>query len=162
MLITSCWRPSFGSIAHRAGLGLDVCYIATAQEKLKINRIGLLLKGHSSNPNVSDNEKTLRAEAMKLLNRAQKNKSDQAATRAAESKRDERIEEMKKHEPKVMSALREGLREQGVVGQLIDPWYIDLNTHNKNSRTLNEQQSATERVHAHHLHITIKEPEIYE
>lgn len=162
MLVTSCWRPSFGSIAHRAGLGLDVCYIATAQEKFKINRIGLLLKGLSRNPNVSDAEKTLRAETMALQHKAQENKSDQALVHAADSKHVERIAEMRKHEPAVMSALREGLREHPTVRQLIDPWYIDLNTRNKNTRTLNEQQSATERGHAHHLHITIKEPKIYE
>ena len=34
MIITSCWRPLLGSIAHRAGLGLDVNYVG----KTRMNR----------------------------------------------------------------------------------------------------------------------------
>jgi hypothetical protein len=161
MLITSCWRPCYGSIAHRAGLGLDVCYIATPTQKVKINRIGLLFKGHSNNPYVSDAEKKLRNESLALQAQAN-NQSDQKATQAARNKRNERVEEMEKTQPGLMSALREGLRIQPVVGQLLDPWYIDLNTHSNAGRSINEQQSKIEQGHAHHLHITIREPKIYD
>lgn len=97
-MITSCWRPCYGSIAHRAGLGLDVCYIATPTQKVKINRIGLLFKGHSNNPYVSDAEKKLRNESLALQAHAN-NKSDQEATQAARNKRNERVEEMDKTQP---------------------------------------------------------------
>ncbi|MYN37814.1 hypothetical protein GTP55_00340 [Duganella sp. FT109W] len=132
-----------------------------AHSKSEINRIGLLFKGHSNNPYVSDAEKKLRNESLALQAHAN-NKSDQEATQAARNKRNERVEEMDKTQPKVMSALREGLRIQPVVGHLLDPWYIDLNTHSNTSRSINEQQSKTEQGHAHHLHITIREPKIYE
>jgi hypothetical protein len=160
ILITSCWRPCYGAIVHRAGLGLDVCYIATATEKVRINRIGLLLKGHGSNPYVSDAEKKLRAESL-ALQASVKNQADQKAVQTARNKRNERINEMEKNQPRIVSALRDSLRTQEVVGQLLDPWYIDLNTHSVGSRSLNEQQNKTEQTHAHHLHITIKEPQIY-
>lgn len=39
--VTSCWRPMLGSIAHRAGLGLDIVYIANASQTVRINRVGL-------------------------------------------------------------------------------------------------------------------------
>jgi hypothetical protein len=35
--ITSCWRPSLGSIAHRAGVGLDVNIVADADDNFRIN-----------------------------------------------------------------------------------------------------------------------------
>ncbi|QJD90415.1 hypothetical protein HH213_10160 [Duganella dendranthematis] len=156
MLVTSCWRPCYGSIAHRAGLGLDVCYIATPTEKVKINRIGLLLKGHSSNPYVSDKEKTLRAEWQELKARATREK-DVKAIDAAEEKRSERVSEMKKSEPKIMRDLRAGLASHRAVSQLLDPWYMNFNTHGTGEANINEQTSKVEKGHAHHLHITIRE-----
>lgn len=39
--ITSGWRPMMGSIAHRAGLGLDVDYIASSIEAVILNRESL-------------------------------------------------------------------------------------------------------------------------
>lgn len=162
MLITSCWRPCYGAIVHRAGLGLDVCYIATATEKVRINRIGLLLKGHSSNPYVSDNEKTLREEWQKLSAEASRNKSDTKAMDAANEKNLERIAEMEKNQPQVMRDLRAGLSNHDVIKQLLDPWYMNFDTGRHAKRSVNEQASRVEQAHAHHLHITIKEPRIYE
>lgn len=159
MLVTSCWRPCYGSIAHRAGLGLDVCYIATPSEKVKINRIGLLLKVHSSNPNVSDKEKTLRDEWQALKARATR-EGDVKAINAAAEKRSERASEMEKTEPKIVRDLRAGLTRHCAVSQLLDPWYMNFNTHGTHQASINEQQSKVEKGHAHHLHITIREPGI--
>lgn len=52
--VTSCWRPMLGSIAHRAGLGLDVNYVG----KVRMNRQELLRsKGNGDDTdNVTDAE----------------------------------------------------------------------------------------------------------
>jgi hypothetical protein len=39
--ITSGWRPMLGSIAHRAGLGLDIDYAESATEHVALNRAAL-------------------------------------------------------------------------------------------------------------------------
>lgn len=38
--ITSCWRPSLGAIPHRAGLGLDIDFLANVEQNVRVNRIG--------------------------------------------------------------------------------------------------------------------------
>ena len=53
--MSSVWRPMEGSIAHRAGLGLDVNYV----EKIHLNRQELLNKHAELAGNVSDEEKEL-------------------------------------------------------------------------------------------------------
>lgn len=53
--MSSVWRPMEGSIAHRAGLGLDVNYV----EKIHLNRQELLNKNAEHAGNVSDEEKKL-------------------------------------------------------------------------------------------------------
>lgn len=47
--ITSCWRPSLGSIAHRAGVGLDVNIVADAGENFRINS-GAFVRGADNLP----------------------------------------------------------------------------------------------------------------
>jgi phage protein D len=138
---------------------LDVCYIATPTEKVKINRIGLLLKGHSNNPYVSDKEKTLRAEWQELKARATREKDVKTIDAAAE-KRSEQVSEMEKSEPKILRDLRAGLIRHCAVSQLLDPWYMNFNTHGTGAANINDQQSKVEKGHAHHLHITIREPGI--
>jgi hypothetical protein len=52
--LTSCWRPMLGSIAHRAGLGLDVDYIGPT----RMNRQALRSRAVvTPSPNVSDAER---------------------------------------------------------------------------------------------------------
>lgn len=58
LTMTSAWRPRLGSIAHRAGLGLDVGYIEDAATKTVLNRQELK-GGGSDTTNVSDEEKKL-------------------------------------------------------------------------------------------------------
>lgn len=55
IIMSSVWRPMEGSIAHRAGLGLDVNYV----EKIHLNRQELLNKNAEHAGNVSDEEKKL-------------------------------------------------------------------------------------------------------
>jgi len=57
--VTSAWRPSFGSIAHRAGLGLDITYLEGGEKRIFLNRAFLINTGAQRNGNVSEREKTL-------------------------------------------------------------------------------------------------------
>jgi len=57
--VTSGWRPSFGSIAHRAGLGLDITYLEGGEKRVFLNRAFLTKAGAPRNGNVSEREKTL-------------------------------------------------------------------------------------------------------
>lgn len=57
--VTSAWRPSFGSIAHRAGLGLDITYLEGAGQRAFLNRAALSNDKAPKNVNVSEREKVL-------------------------------------------------------------------------------------------------------
>lgn len=160
--VTSCWRPSLGSIAHRAGLGLDVNLIADATRKVKINRAGLREKGPSNNPNVTDREKELLELADKKEEAAKKNKADPVAKKEAGDAKAGWTDEVGKSEPKLMHELRNSLEMDSAVLQILDPWYMEFNTAQPNARRANEQKTKDEKIHNHHLHITIKEPKIYE
>lgn len=57
--VTSAWRPSFGSIAHRAGLGLDITYLEGDGQRAFLNRAALVKDSAPRNGNVSEREKVL-------------------------------------------------------------------------------------------------------
>jgi hypothetical protein len=57
--VTSGWRPSFGSIAHRAGLGLDITYVEGESQRVFLNRASLTSANAPRNGNVSEREKGL-------------------------------------------------------------------------------------------------------
>jgi hypothetical protein len=57
--VTSGWRPSFGSIAHRAGLGLDITYLEGETQRVFLNRASLTSDRAPRNGNVSEREKVL-------------------------------------------------------------------------------------------------------
>ena len=57
--VTSGWRPSLGSIAHRAGLGLDITYIEGGGQKVLLNRASLTSGAAAGGGNVSAREKVL-------------------------------------------------------------------------------------------------------
>ena len=57
--VTSGWRPSLGSIAHRAGLGLDITYLEGGRESVFLNRASLTNGSAAGNGNVSAREKVL-------------------------------------------------------------------------------------------------------
>jgi hypothetical protein len=66
-------------------------------------------------------------------------------------------------EPAKVKAYRSALLRCACVSQLFDPWYVDINTHDKTAPLHNEQRGdaqSTERLHAHHLHITIDDPKL--
>lgn len=55
--IASCWRTSLGSIAHRAGLGLDVVYLESESDHILLNRTNLKLRSAPVTRTVSSEER---------------------------------------------------------------------------------------------------------
>ena len=168
--VTSCWRPMLGSIAHRAGLGLDIVYIANASQTVRINRVGLTGAG-GRNPNVTTQEKQrydeymeARKEASEIFAAPISNKTD-AVEKAQEISRTKKAKdkwsaERNLHEPVLMKGLRQQLQNNPSITQVFDPWYMEVNTHDQNPQVANEQLSSNEKLHANHLHVTVSEPEI--
>jgi hypothetical protein len=69
--VTSCWRPMFGSIAHRAGLGLDISYIEGGGQRVSLNRAALTKSGGMQAGNVSEREKELYANYLRARKEAE-------------------------------------------------------------------------------------------
>jgi hypothetical protein len=183
--ISSGWRPMIGSIEHRIGLALDTNYIDNPERHVAINRVALTQPGGAGKENVSEKERALyqayllanaesgrrKGEAIAAEKIAQHNpSSENIAQRDASNRRsDAASESMKKAEhdwndernkiePSLIKNLRGVLHKDRAVHQLLDPWYIDLNTNNPASAIPNLQRNALEKLHANHLHITITEP----
>lgn len=193
--VTSCWRPMLGSIAHRAGLGLDVNYVGD----VRMNRQELRTQAASGIGNRNDNDNVTDAEvkAFKefeqsmvdekraqndataanaavskarnsgkgLAEAQQKSKDADDSVKAAQEKRisarDTWNAERISGEPSAVKNFRISLLNCSCVGQLFDPWYIYTNAHG--TGTPNMQRGASislERLHAHHLHVTVHEPKI--
>ncbi|MCO4856572.1 hypothetical protein MKD49_08770 [Herbaspirillum sp. WGmk3] len=182
--VTSCWRPMLGSIAHRAGLGLDINYL----DDIRLNREELRKKWGIDTPNVSEAEKSLFAEFRQAKTeqaaarqqlakaaKASKNHPDNSAAlealttaRELAAKADVRLnlaeaawnEERNKNEPSKVRAFRKSLMKSPAVSQIFDPWFMDTNSKDKNAPVANLQISRDEKTHAHHFHITVLEPKI--
>ncbi|MBH9578881.1 hypothetical protein [Inhella proteolytica] len=216
--VTSNWRPMEGSIAHRAGLGLDVNFV----DDVRMNRQELANpKMHNKNDddNVSAEERKLyeafletrdehetakdasaaaakaEKEACAALKAAQakqaaaktdaqkaaaaaaveakqeaanqattaKEKAEKAANSASKKRRaaeDAWADEKSAREPARVTAFRGALLKCMCVEQLFDPWYMDVNTQDKAPPTHNKQLDDNEKLHSHHLHITVHEPKI--
>lgn len=185
--MSSTWRPMMGSIAHRAGLGLDVEFVGSTQ----LNRQEL--RGSSKNTeNVSEEEKRLfssfesakkkqsaaHKEVSKVRKELQKasstsssiieakrqlNESTKAAAEADKVRKTAEsswIAERDRNEPDEVRRFRHALITSPCVSQLFDPWVMDLNTLDNNPAESNTQTDKNETLHAHHLHITIREPKI--
>ena len=72
-------------------------------------------------------------------------------------------EERDTAEPDTAKVFRTSLLKCACVAQLFDPWVMDENTHDKAAPKPNMQRGAStsnERLHAHHLHITVHEPKV--
>lgn len=207
--VTSCWRPMMGSIAHRAGLGLDVAVL----NGITLNRQELrqyAKKGtgnHNDNDNVTDAEvkafkdyedalvaqKKAQANATTATHKAsllkaslgkipktdtakielrkkeitEAEKSEKEAKKAAEESTEESSKkktawdtERNAHEPTIVHGYRISLIKCACIGQLLDPWMMDIDGQGGNSAASNAQVTDNERLHAHHLHITVRESKI--
>lgn len=185
--MTSTWRPMMGSIAHRAGLGLDVDLI----DSIRVNREELRGKPKDTK-NVSEEEKSLfstfelaklkqsaaHKEIKKICSELQKTNGNNdsvievkrrlnEATMAAEEADAIRknaeaawVAERDKNEPGEVKRFRQALITSPSISQLFDPWVMDANTLDKKPAESNSQNDDNEKLHAHHLHITVREPKI--
>ena len=166
--LTSCWRPMLGSIAHRAGLGLDVDYVGA----VRMNRQELRT-GSPDTTNVSAEERRLfndyktarthqnRArDAAAAAPTAENRERLRIATEQATAARQEWDDERDANEPQPVRTFRELLLANQRVAQLFDPWFMDSDGSGPRHPTANLQESANEQLHAHHLHITVREPAI--
>lgn len=157
--ISSCWRPLLGSIVHRAGLGLDVIFIGNTI----INRQELKNTNASQTGNVSSKERELfkkYLESKEAERRAISNKK-QNSDNFSKSKKEAFHawrDQLEKEQPASVQEFRASLMACSCVKQIFDPWYMDANTHDDIGPLPNEQESGNERLHAHHLHITINDP----
>ena len=69
-------------------------------------------------------------------------------------------DERDKNEPAKVKGYRTVLSQCPHVKQLYDPWFMDKDTQDKIPAIPNEQKTTNEKLHAHHLHITVHEPKI--
>lgn len=83
-----------------------------------------------------------------------------AAKSAAESTKRAWIEERDSNEKSLIRTLRGKLGHNKSVTQVLDPWYMNLNTQSGTQATPNEFRNTTEKIHKDHLHITILDAKI--
>lgn len=188
LTLTSAWRPMLGSIAHRAGLGLDVSHVS----RTPLNRKSLVTPGVASNGNVSKDEVTY---YKAMLNAREQRKASQKKLAEARSQLalanniatprpilqrnlknaeadDEASRDLLKQAEAAWNMERSRLEPEGVrefrnqlikcksVSQVFDPWFMDENLKDRVPGSSNKQLTKNESLHADHLHITIYEPQI--
>lgn len=203
--VTSCWRPLLGSIAHRAGLGLDVNYVGKTRmnrQELRASLEGRKPRGTGNGndaDNVSDAEvvafkafeaslveekkaDTALSQASKEARKALANSKLTAEEKAAARKKAEEADAVRKTagatrqqalanwnterdgaEPEPVQLFRVSLLKCPCVAQLFDPWFMDSNVRDGLPPEPNMQRGASssnERLHAHHMHITVHAPGI--
>ncbi|SFB71689.1 hypothetical protein [Massilia yuzhufengensis] len=186
--ITSTWRPMEGSIAHRAGLGLDVNVI----NDIRLNRQELTKSKAIDTANVSQSEKELfvkltekktardiaaqkLAQAQSELRNAKSNPglliSAKQNLQGVEQVHKIAVDEQKKaeiawglerdmNEPDDIRRFRSALIKSQSVTQIYDPWFMDDNTRDNVDPSANFQKTKNEITHAHHLHITVRDARI--
>ena len=213
LTLTSCWRPMLGSIAHRAGLGLDVNMVGgtrmnreelrnsllpstkTGKDGKKVSTPAANAGNNNDQDNVTDQEVTLFKEYEDaIVARKQADAESDAAKNALKNSKltaDERAkaverlkaatvaqdsatkrrnqaekawnDERNTHEPDNIKLYRASLLKCSCVKQLFDPWFLDGDTQDKVDPEVNMQRgpsTTNERLHAHHLHVTVFEPKI--
>lgn len=84
--VTSGWRPCMGSIAHRAGLGLDINFAESGTHRIALNRASLTDSRATPNGNVSERERALHATYAKAHDEEKKNTTARDKAKAALAK----------------------------------------------------------------------------
>ena len=157
----------------RSSLELAVCGTPRTESMLSIcNAFGKYKEAIEANKVAQKTAKTSRDELLKankqaddVLTEGAKAKVAIADTVASAAKTDKENKENKwnntrdKSESSYIRIFRVSLIECSSLGRLFDLWYMSSNTHTGCS-TPNEQSSPLEMLHAHHLHITVDDPEI--
>ncbi|MDO8652936.1 MAG: hypothetical protein Q7R66_12175 [Undibacterium sp.] len=159
MTMSSAWRPMVGSIAHRAGLGLDVNYVGgtrmnrqilrddkavdaknVSKEERKLFKEFLaakeeLAKAKHAAEAALENVGKVKKDPIKLsLAEAERKKADdvlKAATDQQEKTKKDWEKELEKNQPASVKLFRGSLMDCACVNQLFDPWYMDNDTHDK-------------------------------
>ncbi|TKC96390.1 hypothetical protein [Polyangium fumosum] len=126
--MSSNWRPCLGSIAHRAGLGVDV------------NNVGGTRMFRTAGANATE---------VRLLQAFQAKPTD-ANKAAYEAERD-------KNQPLHVQGFRRSLQQNPGVKQCFDPWEMDSNTRDNQAATPNRQNDGNSKLHGNHLHITARD-----
>jgi len=182
--VTSGWRPSLGSIAHRAGLGLDITYLEGGGESVFLNRASLTNGSAAGNGNVSAREKVLwreyqeakaavlvherersavqarishDASAAKLMHRELSDAEDRLSVLRERQKMAEEKWNLERnhHESSLIRTLRARLGQNASVKQLFDPWYMDADTTDKVAPVPNEQRPSNANERLHNNHLHI-------
>ncbi|WP_395403491.1 hypothetical protein ACHMW6_32965 [Pseudoduganella sp. UC29_106] len=150
--LSSGWRPMFGSIVHRSGRGLDVNIIGDDMQEFKMKRTHAF---------ASVNKETGKARsdppASNSSNGKQTTDSKVPGSIASGATKDLRTRKQDGKEPEVMQRLRDNLHSNNAIDQIFDPWFMDVNTHDKVTPQPNMQRTQIETKHSDHLHITISD-----
>jgi hypothetical protein len=125
--VSSCWRPMLGSIAHRAGLGLDVSVLGgTTMNREELRRALKASKtGPDGNGNGNDKDNVTNAEVkafgeyeQALLDtkraEADKTAADKAASEAIKSGNADAIRNARERQVRAQNAVRDATRAEQV------------------------------------------------
>jgi hypothetical protein len=133
--------------------------------KTKLNRQELRDSNAVHTSNVSQQEKTLFSafEKAKKEQISAHNSTDASAGTPLGNKKRDGAEmawnaERDKNEPEQVRLFRSSLSRNPGVAQIFDPWFMDVNTHDKTAAVANVQLSSNERLHSHHLHARTLRP----
>lgn len=97
---------------------------------------------------------TVNAQITEQQQRVQDSRNEQATAGSAWKN------SLAQNEPALIRKYRAAVQAHGFVSQVMDPWYMDLNTRDNVAAEANQQFSANEKLHADHLHITITEAKL--
>ena len=178
--MNSCWRPMVGSITHRIGLGLDVGYLDT----VRLNREALVSKDGKPPAGKADAQGNVSPEE-RAHYQAYESAKREAQVADAENERLKRVGtddektaantrlknanelvrntkekwklELEKDLPPLIKAFRKTLRDCTCISQVFDPWYM---SGSKSQLEPNEMTTGNEKLHSHHLHITVQDTKI--
>lgn len=162
--ISSSWRPMLGAIVHRTGRGLDVKWLR-GEKTLQLNRSDLGKEKGTATVSQEEQDafRAMKA-AEKALSEAIKNgkateiRAARDANTTATTKWTRAVE---KNQPAMIDSFRNSLLSaKPLVTQLFDPWYMESSPQDSQAPVPNEQKDGNEKLHRHHLHITIQDPEL--
>jgi len=169
--VDSGWRPMLGSIAHRDGRGIDVVAISSGGRQTWLQRIGLRNKTLLPKEDITPAEKAAYDELVQAVARSQfmrKRTARLAMERPAptqqaidEAQNDYDKADAAQHDarerwraalvastPQPVKLFRAALLTHRFVKQLLDPWYMELDTKDKKAPVENEQDDALSRLHS--------------
>lgn len=162
--LSSSWRPMLGSMGHRNGLALDMNWLRGAQV-LHLNRDGLT-RGQQKDTISQEEQDAYKEmeEAEKELAIARRSGSQtqiESAIEAEVAAKRQWARAVEKNQPTMLNSFRNALLEaKPLVSQVLDPWYMERNSRDSQPPIPNQQKDDLEKLHRHHLHITIQDPEL--